>query len=109
MNVDIDQQEQRERVGTDGLASAYQRTNVTTVGVLAVMETGGYMLVGVTAMPGYLLIPLGEPSVGIQPRVVEQEQDELANGYKAMAAKNKLLAEEYLPFALEDWPMWEDR
>jgi hypothetical protein len=34
-------------------------------------------------------------------------EDELAEGYKAMAAENSQLAEEFLPAALEEWPMWE--
>lgn len=32
---------------------------------------------------------------------------EMAEGYKAMAAENSRLAEEYLPVAREEWPMWE--
>jgi len=93
---------------TGGLASGYQRTNVTTVGVSAVMETGGFMLVGVATMPQYLPLPLTKPSVGIKPSVVARDEDELAKGYRAMAAENSLLAEESLPVALEVWPAWEE-
>lgn len=93
---------------TAGLASGYQRTNVTTVGVSAVMETGGFMLVGVATMPQYLPLPLTKPSVGIKPSVVARDKDKLAKGYRAMAAGNILLAEESLPVALEVWPAWEE-
>ena len=31
---------------------------------------------------------------------------EMAEGYKAMAEENKLLAEQSLPIALETWPRW---
>lgn len=94
-------------LGTAGLTSAYQRTNVTTVGALAVKETGGYMLVGVTPVPWYSPLPLAEPFVGIEPRAVARGQDELAEGYGAMAAENSLLAEESLNATLEVWPAWE--
>ncbi len=93
---------------TAGLASGYQRTNVTTVGVSAVMETGGFILVGVATMPQYLPLPLTKPSVGIKPGVVARDEDELAEGYREMAAENSLLAEEFLPVALEAWPAWEE-
>lgn len=93
---------------TAGLASGYQRTNVTTVGVSAVMETGGFMLVGVATMPQYLPLPLMKPSVGIKPDVVVRDEDELAKGYRALAAENSLLAEESLPVVLEAWPAWEE-
>ena len=66
---------------TAGLASGYQRTNVTTMGVSAVMETGGFILVGVATMPQYLPLPLTKPSVGIKPSVVARDEDELAKGY----------------------------
>ncbi|PIU22952.1 MAG: hypothetical protein CO103_02525 [Chloroflexi bacterium CG_4_9_14_3_um_filter_45_9] len=98
-----------EDVRTDGLASAYQRTNITTVDVSAVMETGGHMLISVVSVPWSLPFSLTEPSVRAQPNEIEREQDELAKGYRAMAAENKRLAEEYLPVALEEWPIWEDK
>jgi hypothetical protein len=95
-------------IGTAGLTSAYQRTNVTIVGVSVVMETGGYMLVGVTTMPQYLPLPLAKPSVEIEPNVETRDQDELAKGYRAMATENRQLAEEFLPLAFEEWPEWDE-
>jgi len=90
--------------GTAGLTSAYQRTNVTTVGALAVKETGGFILVGVTPVPWYSPLPLAEPFVSIEPSVAARGQDELAEGYQAMAAENSLLAEESLNATVEVWP-----
>ena len=95
-------------IGTAGLVSAYQKTNVTTAGVSAVMETGGFMRVGLIIMPWHLPLPLTKPSVGIKPGVVARDEDELAKGYRAMAAENSLLAEESLPVTLEVWPAWEE-
>ena len=40
----------------DGLTSTYQRTNITAAGALAVMETGGHLIVGVTVLPKYVPI-----------------------------------------------------
>jgi len=37
---------------------------------------------------------------------IEKETGEMAEGYKAMAAENSLLAAESLPVALEEWPDW---
>jgi hypothetical protein len=34
--------------------------------------------------------------------------DRLGKGYMSMGLQNSLLAEEYLPIALESWPTWED-
>ena len=47
---------------TAGLASGYQRTNTTTMGVSAVANTSGYMLVEIATLPCYSPIPLPELS-----------------------------------------------
>ncbi len=94
--------------GTAGLVSAYQLTNIATEGISAVLETADFMRFGVITMPWYLPLPLTKPSVDIQPNVVAQGEDELAEGYRAMAAENSMLAEESLPVALEVWPAWEE-
>jgi len=106
MDVDIVEPEVIQNIQTAGLVSGYQRTNITTTGVSAVAETGGYLLVGLSSFPIYLPLPLAQPSLQMHPRMVEGE-DELAEGYKAMSAENSQLAEEFLPAALEEWPMWE--
>ena len=113
MKVDIGtpspmSEHERINVGTAGLVSAYQKTNVTTAGVSAVMETGDFMRVGVITMPWHLPLPLKKPAVDIKHGVVARDEDELAKGYRAMAAENSLLAEEFLPVALEAWPAWEE-
>lgn len=41
-------------------------------------------------------------------QVVKDAAEEMAAGYKAMAAENSLLAEESLPVALEEWPDGEE-
>ncbi len=99
---------ERANIGTAGLVSAYQKTNVTTAGVSVVMETGDFIRIGVIPMPCHLPVPLAKPSVGIKPGVVARDEDELAKGYRVMAAENSLLAEEFLPVALEVWPAWEE-
>ena len=37
-------------------------------------------------------------------QIVKEETEEMAEGYEAMAAENSLLAEKFLPIALEEWP-----
>lgn len=91
-----------QNIQTAGLASGYQITNITIAGALAVSDAGGYLLVVGTTFP----VPLTQSSLQIRPGVVPVEV-ELAEGYKAMAAENIGLAEEFLPAALEEWPMWE--
>lgn len=39
---------------------------------------------------------------------IVKETEEMAEGYQAMAAENRRLAEESLPVALEEWPDWEE-
>ena len=113
MKVDIGtpspmSEHEKANIETAGLVSGYQKTNITTGGVSAVLETGNLMRFGVIAMPWHFPLPLTKPSVGIKPGVVARDEDELAKGYRAMAAENSLLAEESLPAALEVWPAWEE-
>lgn len=98
----------RIRSTTAGLSSGYQRTNIATLGVSVVGTTGGDILVDVATLPWYSAVPLNEPDIEIHPDVALPHQDELAAGYKAMAGENSLLAEEFLPVALEVWPPWEE-
>lgn len=95
-------------LGTAGLTSGYQRTNVTAVGVSAVVTTGGYMVVGVVSVPVDVPLPVAWPSEGIVPRIAARDEDRLAKGYQAMALENSRLAEESFGIALEGWPMWEE-
>ena len=41
-------------------------------------------------------------------KIVKEETEEMAEGYEAMAAENSLLAEKFLPIALEEWPDLEE-
>lgn len=43
--------------GTDGLASAYQLTQITGAGVAAVQDTSGAMLFVVTPFPSWQIVP----------------------------------------------------
>jgi len=106
MEIVIREPEEVQGVQTAGLASGYHRTNITTTGVSAVAETGGYLLVGLSSFPIYVPLPLAQPSLQMHLGVVQVE-DELVEGYETMAAENSQLAEEFLPAALEEWPMWE--
>jgi len=92
---------------TAGLASGYQRTSITTSGISAVANADGYMLVEVATLPWYSPIPLAEPYVDIQSDLETLARDKLAEGYRAMAAENSQLAEEFLPIAPEEWPEWD--
>jgi hypothetical protein len=59
---------QTEESDTEGLASGYQRTSVTAAGAMAVEETGGNLLVGVSVLPRLQPIqPPTQPSVETQP------------------------------------------
>ena len=46
------------RSATDGLASAYQITQVTDGGGPAVLETGGNLLIGIITFPHSEILPL---------------------------------------------------
>ena len=91
---------------TAGLTSGYQRTNITTSGVSVAETTAGWMLVELVSLPWYEPLPLGEPYVEVRAGSLAPGHHELAQGYQAMAAENSLLAEEFLPAALETWPAW---
>jgi hypothetical protein len=91
----------------DGLASAYQRTNITTAGVMVAETAGGFLLPEIV-LPWFQPIPLEETFFNTLPYTLPLNCDELAEGYKAMAAENDLLAEEFLPIALEEWPAWKE-
>ena len=93
---------------TAGLVSGYQRTNITTSGASVVETTGGHLLVEPLNLPWYEALPLEEPQGGVPTEAVSRVHKDLAEGYKAMAAENRLLAEESLPIALEVWPAWEE-
>ncbi len=88
---------------TAGLTSAYQKTGNATLGASAVATTGGDILIEMA------VLPLFEADVDI---IVDDlgamDKDEAAEGYKAMATENSLLAEQLLPLALESWPAWKE-
>ena len=98
----------REPLTTAGLTSGYQRTNITPLGVSVAETTAGWMLVGLINLPRYEPLPFGEPYVEVRAGSLTPGHRELAQGYQAMAAENSLLAEEFLPVALETWPAWEE-
>ena len=93
---------------TAGLASGYQRTNITTSGVSVAETTGGFMVAELVTLPSYEPIPFTEPSVKIQPDPEAARREKLKEGYKSMARENNLLAEDSLPLALEVWSAWEE-
>jgi hypothetical protein len=89
----------------DGLTSGYQRTNVTSSGAL-VAETAGGNILTELFIPWFEIFPYND--IVNNPSVKSIHTfDELAEGYKAMALENDLLAEELLPIALETWPNQE--
>jgi len=49
----------------------------------------------------------GAIAIVLQELAEERERAAMIEGYKAMAAENSRLAEESLPVALEEWPLWE--
>lgn len=87
-------------------ASWYKLHNITSSGAIAVVDTGEALLVTPTIFPIPLIVPLTTQTLDIDIDILRGE-DELAEGYKAMAEENIRLAEEFLPVALEEWPMWE--
>ena len=91
---------------TAGLTSAYQRTGNATLSTSAVATTVGYMLIQIASLPWQP--PLSEPDADIVGDLVTIGEDKAVEGYKAMAAENSLLAEEFLPIALESWPAWKE-
>jgi len=91
---------------TAGLTSAYQKTGNATLSASAVATTGGYILIEIASLPWQSLS--SEPDVDIISDLVTIGKDEAAEGYKVMAAENGLLAEEFLPIALESWPTWKE-
>ena len=93
--------------GTAGLVTAYQLASVATEGISTTLETADFMRIGVVTLPLHLPLPLTKPPVDIQPGVIARREDKLAEGYRSMAVENSMLAEEYLPVALEAWPTWE--
>ena len=62
--------------GTDGLASAYQRTPLTGASGSAVMDTAGGLHVGVVQLPSWQTLPLPVPSLSAAP-VDLQTHDEV--------------------------------
>lgn len=88
-----------------GLASGYQRTNNTTSSTSVVETTGGDILIRVSSLPWYSLVPSDELGSAI-PEGLSLEKA-LAEGYKEMADQNSLFAEELLPVIMETWPTWE--
>ena len=108
MHVQMSQDAAYKRImsNADGLASAYQRTNVTTSGAMLAETAGGFLL-PVIVLPWFQPIPVGETFFNTLPYTLPLNCDELAEGYKAMASGNNLLAEKSLPIVLETWPIWE--
>ena len=96
----------RTMSNADGLASAYQRTNVTTSGAMLAETTGGFLLPQIV-LPWFQPIPVEETFFNSLPHILSFNCDELAEGYKAMASEDNLQAEKSLPIALETWPIWE--
>jgi hypothetical protein len=95
-----------------GLATGYQRTSNTSISVSAVETAdvaGG--LSGLFLIDVFTL-PIFPPSDDVeQPPlseiVIPDPFEEMAAGYREMATKNNLIAEEFLPLALESWPKLE--
>lgn len=106
MRMNILEPEQVHNTQTSGLVSAYQRTNITVSGALAVAATGGNLLIGVENCPVCFIVPLTQQPLDIYSGIMSSKE-ELAEGYRAMAEENVRLAEEFLPATLEEWPMWE--
>lgn len=106
MRMNILEPQQVHNTQTSGLVSAYQRTNITVSGALAVAATGGDLLIGVENYPAYFIVPLTQQPLDMYSGIMSSEE-ELVEGYRAMAEENVRLAEEFLPAALEEWPMWE--
>jgi len=96
----------RIRSTTAGLASAYQKMGNATLSASAVATTGGYILTEIASLPWQSI--QSEPDVDIVGNLVTIGKDEAVEGYEAMAAENSLLAEEFLPIALESWPTWKE-
>jgi len=93
---------------TAGLASGYQRTNITTSGVSVAMTTGGFIVAEIVSLPSSKPIPLTGPYVKIQPDREAARLEKLKDCYKSMARENSLLAGDSLPLALEVWTLWEE-
>jgi hypothetical protein len=96
----------RIRSTTAGLTSAYQKIGNATLSASAVATTGGYILTEIASLPWQSI--LSEPDVDFVGDLLTIGKDEAEEGYKAMAAENSLLAEEFLPIALESWPTWKE-
>ena len=96
----------RIRSTTAGLTSAYQKMGNATLSASAVATTGGYILTEIASLPWQSI--LFEPDVDILGDLVTVGKDKAVEGYEAMAAENSLLAEEFLPIALESWPPWKE-
>jgi hypothetical protein len=91
---------------TAGLTSAYQKIGNSTLSASAVATTGGYILVGIASLPWQSI--LSEPDVDFVGDFVTIGKDKAVEGYETMATENSLLAEEFLPTALESWPTWKE-
>jgi hypothetical protein len=93
---------------TAGLTSAYQKMGNATLGASAVATTGGYILLEVASIPWQS--PVSEPYLDFigDSDLVMIGEEEAAEGYKVMGAQNGLLAEKFLPIALEEWPAWKE-
>jgi hypothetical protein len=91
---------------TAGLSSAYQKIGNATLSTSTANTTGGYILTEIASLPWQSV--LFEPGVDIVGDFVKIDKDEAAEGYETMANENNLLAEEFLPAALESWPAWKE-
>lgn len=108
MHVQMSQDADFKRImsNADGLVSAYQRTNVTTSGAMLAETAGGFLLPEIV-LPWFRPIPVEETFFNSLQHILSPICNELAEGYKAMASEDNLLAEKSLPIALETWPIWE--
>lgn len=97
----------KEPSTTAGLASGYQRSNITTSGASVAMTTGGFMVTEFLTLPSYEPIPFTEPYIETLPDSEASRLEELKKCYKSMARENNLLAEDSLLLTLEVWPSWE--
>lgn len=61
--------------------------------------TSTFMVFEILSQPGIIAIPKKDDVI--------PPDDRLSQGYMSMGPENSLLAEEFVPIALESWPAWE--
>ncbi len=93
---------------TSGIASGYQRTNVTTSGATLVESTDMMFSITVVGLPWPELVSYGELEDMKVSSLPELTEDEIAAmGYMELSEENKRLAEELFPIDAKTWPEWE--